>query len=647
MDGIAVERPFHAAFNQPEPQFTDWDGDGWVDMFINDRDGSVQYFRRFPGLNDSGLPDFRLMNRHFQSMNVGLWFTFYDFDGDGDQDILSHTAGTDQVSYWENADSTYLLVTDRLLTDSGNPLYGGQVVIPTVTDINDDGFGDYFIGDISGRLTYYQGMGFSDRPSFSFITNQFEGIQIIWTPARHGANAIDFYDLDDDGDKDLIWGDLYQPGLFYLENFGDNVSPDFNQDFLVTNFGELAGIQTSGFNIPRLVDLDNDGDGDLVCGTLSGQYGVDYSRNLIMAQNTGSVNNPIFAYVTSELLVGLDFISESHPVWADIDGDNDPDLMVGNAFNPANYGWSGQMFYHENIGTTMEPELILRDSMAVFPYPGSNIAPTFCDLDGDGDLDGFYGDFNGYVHWYENTGSISEPVWVDQGNFLNLDLSGYAVPTFGDLDGDGDQDFIVGDREGRISIFYNQGTVQQPIFPATADREINIGEFVSPAYWYDNRILAGDLAGELKELIIESTEISIIVHQIPWCGKQIAPTVLYPDSTSPLLIGSRDGGLQYLVPVLPLAIAGNTRAKLSRMIPAIYPNPTNGALTLSLVLTEPDFLTIALYNILGCRVSTIAEGNFISGQHTFSVQMHHASGTYFIRVNSTQGRATRKIIYLK
>ena len=88
-----------------------------------------------------------------------------------------------------------------------------------IADIIDDGIFDYFVGDVSGRLAYYTGEGISaDGPNFEFVTDFFQNIQIVWTPGRHGANSIIFYDLDSDSDLDLVWGDFYQPGLFYLEN---------------------------------------------------------------------------------------------------------------------------------------------------------------------------------------------------------------------------------------------------------------------------------------------------------------------------------------------------------------------------------------------------------------------------------------------
>ena len=70
--------------------------------------------------------------------------------------------------------------------------------------------------------------------------------------------------MDNDSDLDLIWGDFYQPGLFYLENYGDSNNPAYIDSLMVTNFPADGLVETAGFNIPRLVDFEPDGNVDLI-----------------------------------------------------------------------------------------------------------------------------------------------------------------------------------------------------------------------------------------------------------------------------------------------------------------------------------------------------------------------------------------------
>ena len=72
--------------------------------------------------------------------------------------------------------------------------------------------------------------------------------------------------------------------------------------------------------------------------------------------------------------------------------------------------------------------------------------PTFVDIDGDGDLDAFVGEFDGNINYFENTSTDSSiPAFSlvsTDGAFGLLDVGYRSIPTFVDIDGDGDLDEI-------------------------------------------------------------------------------------------------------------------------------------------------------------------------------------------------------------
>ena len=90
---------------------------------------------------------------------------------------------------------------------------------------------------------------------------------------------------------------------------------------------------------------------------------------------------------------------------------------------------------------------------AANPFNGVDVglrsAPTFADLDGDGDLDAVVGETYGTLLYFRNTGTATAPVFVEQTGadnpFNGVDVGTVSSPTFADLDGDGDLDAVVGE----------------------------------------------------------------------------------------------------------------------------------------------------------------------------------------------------------
>ena len=88
----------------------------------------------------------------------------------------------------------------------------------------------------------------------------------------------------------------------------------------------------------------------------------------------------------------------------------------------------------------------------------SNI--RFVDIDGDGDQDGFVGQANGAVEFFENVGTKTLPAFQNNGYMSFGAPNGSSTLTFGDLDGDGDQDLIIGDETGILVYMKIQELVQ-------------------------------------------------------------------------------------------------------------------------------------------------------------------------------------------
>src|SRR6266498_3346301 len=106
--------------------------------------------------------------------------------------------------------------------------------------------------------------------------------------------------------------------------------------------------------------------------------------------------------------------------------------------------------------------------------------PFFIDVDGDGDLDCFSGEYtNGElskIYYYRNDGTDKYPVFkqiTGTANPLNKVVANtLSIPYFIDIDDDDDYDCFIGDGYTGAVIYYkNIGTAKEPVFVHIANSE--------------------------------------------------------------------------------------------------------------------------------------------------------------------------------
>ena len=467
-NNIVYERPFLGGFNKPKIQWADWNEDGFVDLFLLDEDGHIRYF-----LNQN--QNFILQSTRFLDLSDILWFYIYDFDNDSSYEIIaSSSMYAGGVSYYEYIEGELVYISE-IVDINNNHLDIDQSMIPTFADIDGDNDLDLFSGNIIGTLNYFNNSGLNNNiPTFNLESNFWQEIYIVGQ-SRHGASAISFIDLDNDQDLDLSWGDYFQQSLYIVSNIGSQLNPIMDNDNIITQFPYDDPVNTAGLNLPSFIDIDNDSDSDLFVTTLSGAYGYQLTNNFMFYEN---VEND-YLLQTYNYIDTVDLLSDINPKFVDIDFDGDLDLFIGTNYDPTSFPWIGRIVFYENIGMDIDnnPVWELDSNNFLNMDLGNNLFPEFIDIDHDGDLDLFIGNYNGIVHFFENIGTVYNKDFEYYGTIEDIDIQGYSSPEFVDIDNDDDYDLLLGCVDGKIYFYENIGDKYNFNFDLKSSNynDINVG----------------------------------------------------------------------------------------------------------------------------------------------------------------------------
>lgn len=507
--------PWAGGLNHAQFSNIDFDMDGIDDLLVFDKSGDKLICLRMNSDNQFEIvPHYREMftNQHSSFRDrLHDWIILRDFNADGKEDIFTYSNGGFAVYRNDgNADTLiFTLMTPKLESDYGQGpinIYVSPTDLPAIMDVDGDGDMDVVTFSLFGvSAEYHQNMSvelygtpdslimelasscwgdFEEDPSTvavqldlackggGYIPTSAQAQQATNSGGAHSGFTMLGLDIEGDGDQDIVLSNVSFNTMNLVTNDGDASTAHMGSQDLTfpANNNSTTAIDIYTFPAAFLADINNDGKKDLIATPYQENNGHDHEGCYLYTNsaNTGFdldfVKNNFLQDEMIELGTG------AYPALFDYDQDGLKDLIVGNRGYFQSTGvYSSQIAYYRNTGTETEPAFTLqtRDMAGASSLGLGNVIPTFGDLDGDGDADMIVGDANGRIHYFENSagaGNESDFSLTEPG-FQGIDIGGqFAAPFLFDVNGDLLLDLIIGERNGNLNYYANTGSVSNPVF---------------------------------------------------------------------------------------------------------------------------------------------------------------------------------------
>jgi len=170
----------------------------------------------------------------------------------------------------------------------------------------------------------------------------------------------------------------------------------------------------------------------------------------------------------------------------------------------SNLAYSRQAWFR-NTGSATQPvfSLVSDDWLGLSSITQYGLFPSFGDLDGDGDADMLLGNADGSLLYFQNTAGPGNPcVFVlSAPQYQGIDIGNNSAPQIVDVNRDGKYDLLIGERSGVLNYYQNTGTSSSPVF-----------SLVSANFGGVNVMLPGTIAGySVPQLIDRGNGYELLV----------------------------------------------------------------------------------------------------------------------------------------
>ena len=631
----ALAFPWAGGINHAQFSNADLNADGIADVVVFDKSGDkLLTFLMNANGQLTLAPQYRAMftNQHSARARLHDWMLMRDYNCDGKTDIFTYSNGGFAVYRNDGNSDTlvFTLMTDELISDyqPNNPdvgnlnIYVSPVDLPALMDMENDGDLDIVTFSLSGfaaefhrnlsmelyghcdSLVYELGNAcwgnFQEDASSVEVTLGINCDEGPGAPlpdqdrngARHSGFSLLGFDSDGDADKDLLVSNVSFSTMNLLQNGGTTDLANMTAQDLTfpQNFGGSNPLNVYTFPAAFLADVNNDGKNDLISTAYQEGNGNNFEGTWLYL-NTGTAEAPLFTYSKRDFLHDgmIDLGTGAYPAFFDYDGDGLKDMLVGNfGYFLSTGNYASQLAYYRNVGTASAPSfsLIDRDLLDISSMALQNVAPTFGDIDGDGDFDLIVGDGSGTVHLFTNNGGAGNPsnFELTAVGYQGINVTGqFATPQLFDVNGDDLLDLVIGEMTGNLNYFRNEGTATNPSF-VLADANFGGIDMRSPglSFGYSAPFLFTNNGQTVLMVGSESGRVAVFDNlNAILAGPALVDatvgngtSITSGDETTPFSFSSKSGRHQYLVKASELQVQGIGEGAIRKLSMEVLNGPS-------------------------------------------------------------------------